>query len=260
MGILYEVRDGMAIITINRPEARNALDPETSQELGQAWLRVRDDPQVGVAIITGAGEKAFCAGGDMRKRVPHLTEEVARTWDTGLLHILKGVDLWKPVIAAINGYCYAGGLEMLAGTDIRIAAEHAKFAVAEVRHGIFPRGGIAVRLPRQVPYCWAMEMLLVGHQGGGITAEQAYHMGLVNRVVPLKDLMPTAIDFAQRILANGPLAVQAIKRTATMTSGVPLQQAYFIDTVHADVVQNSADAREGIRAFNEKRKPQWRAR
>lgn len=258
MGTLFEKRDGIGFITLNRPEAHNSFDEETTVQLERAWVTVRDDPEILVAIITGAGEKAFCTGGDMKKRVPNLPDQVATTWDTGLPKVLKGFDLWKPVIAAVNGYCYAGGMELLCGTDIRIAAEHATFALPEVKHGIFVRGGAAVLLPRQIPYVHAMEILLTGGQGGGVTAQQALHMGLVNRVVPLKDLMPTAIDFAQKIMANGPLAVQAIKRAVMMTSGVPLQQAYFIDTVHADFVQNSEDAREGIRAFNEKRKPQWK--
>ncbi|MEE9285212.1 MAG: enoyl-CoA hydratase-related protein, partial [Dehalococcoidia bacterium] len=166
----------------------------------------------------------------------------------------------KPVIAAVNGYCIAGGMEILCGTDIRIAAEHATFAVAEVRWGLFPGGGTTVRLPRQIPYCMAMELLLVGGSGGRVTAREALNAGLVNKVVPLPDLMPMAMDYAQRLKANGPLSLQAIKRSVLLSQGVPTEIAYYIETQHSRVCFESEDAKEGLKAFSEKRKANFKGR
>lgn len=252
MALIYEKRDKIAIITINRPEALNALDEETMSELGKAWIDVRDDPDVWVAIITGAGDKAFCVGADLKTYIPMITSGDLRqmTSDVAFTAMLRGFDLWKPVIGAINGFCLAGGMELLQALDIRIAAEHATFTVAEVRWGLFPGGGSTVRLPRQIPYCRAMEILLTGDR---ITAQEAYEIGLVNKVVPLSELMPTAMKYAERICENGPLAVRAIKES--VIRGLCLEPAYSIERLLSMMVFMSEDAREGPRAFMEKRKP-----
>lgn len=259
MALIYEKKDHIALITINRPEAMNALDPETMDELGNAWFDVRDDPEVWVAIITGAGDKAFCVGADFKKTIPWITSEAItrQTSEMVIPAMLKGIDLWKPVIAAVNGYCLAGGMEMLQGTDIRIAAEHATFTVAEVRWGFFPGGGSPVRLPRQIPYCKAMEILLIGDR---ISAEEAYQIGLINKVVPLSELMPTAMKYAERICENGPLAVRSVKECVIRTSGLPLDQAYYVERMFSTIVFQSEDSQEGTKAFIEKRKPNYKGR
>ncbi|MCH8191040.1 MAG: enoyl-CoA hydratase/isomerase family protein [Chloroflexi bacterium] len=259
--VLYEKKDGIATVTINRPESLNAMDAEVMEGLTKAWIDVRDDPAVIVAIVTGAGEKSFSSGGNLKTYIPQATEGTYRAkWDTVVPGMLRGFDLYKPVIAAVNGYCIAGGMELLCGTDIRIAAEHATFAVAEVRWGLFPGGGTTVRLPRQIPYCMAMELLLVGGNGGRVTAQEALNAGLVNKVVPLADLMPVAMDYAHRLKANGPLSLQAIKRSVLMTQGVPTELAYHIESQHSRVCFESDDAKEGLKAFAEKRSANFKGR
>ena len=265
--VIYEKKDGIAFVTMNRPEVHNAMDAEMMTGLADAFMDIRDDPNVIVAIITGAGEKAFSSGGNLRTYIPQATEGPKASeerpppkFGNVVPGTLRGFDLFKPVIAAVNGYCIAGGMELLCGTDIRIAAEHATFAVAEVRWGLFPGGGTTVRLPRQIPYALAMELLLVGGSGGRVTAPEALNAGLVNKVVPLKDLMPTAINYAERMKANGPLSLQAIKRSVLMTQGVPTEIAYSIESQHSRVCFESDDAKEGLRAFAEKRPAKFKGR
>jgi len=171
--------------------------------------------------------------------------------------LLRDVEIWKPIIAAVNGYCIAGGLEMLLGMDIRIAAEEAIFAIQEPKWGLFPAGGSTVRLPRQVPYCKAMEILLTGEK---IDAKEAHRMGLVNYVVPPEELMPTAEKFAARIAANGPLAVSAIKRSVVECLSLPLSQGYEREIELAAPVFASEDAKEGPMAFLQKRKPDFKGK
>ena len=259
--VIYEKRDGIATVTMNRPEVLNAMDQELMEGLTAAWTDIRDDPEVIVAIVTGTGDKAFSAGGNLRTYIPKATEGPPPPKLGNVVPgMLRGFDLYKPVIAAVNGYCIAGGMELLCGTDIRIAAEHASFAVAEVRWGLFPGGGTTVRLPRQIPFAIAMELLLVGGSGGRVTAQEALNAGLVNKVVPLDDLMPTAMNYAERIKQNGPLSLQAIKRSVLMTQGVPTDAAYYIETQHSRACFESEDAKEGLRAFAEKRRANFKGR
>lgn len=256
VSIIYEKKDKIALITINRPEAMNALNVEAMEELEEVWLDFRDDDNIWVAIITGAGDKAFCAGADLKELIPEITEgRYELTPD--MPAFLKNIEIFKPIIAAVNGYCLAGGTEMLQGTDIRIAAEHATFSLAEPRWGLFPAAGSTVRLPRQIPYCRAMEMLLTGR---AITAQEALQWGLINQVVPLSELMPTAIRIAEKICENGPLAVRAIKESAVRCREIPRDYAYILETYYARRVYASRDAREGPRAFAEKRKPVFEGR
>ncbi len=259
--VIYEKKDGIAFVTINKPEVHNAMDAEVMEGLRSAWYDMRDDPSVVVGIVTGAGDRAFSAGGNLRTYIPAATEGRHKPrFGTDSHQVLKGIDLYKPVIAAVNGYCIAGGMELLCGTDIRVAAEHATFAVAEVRWGLFPGGGTTVRLPRQIPYAAAMELLLVGGSGGRMTAQEAYNFGLVNKVVPLKDLMPTAIDYAERMKRNGPISLQAIKRSVLLTMGVPMEEAYAIEAQHSRICFQSEDAKEGLKAFAEKRPARFQGR
>ncbi len=186
MPIIYEKKDKIAIITINRPEAMNAIDPETSEELSKAWMDFRDDPSLWVAILTGAGDKAFSAGADLKKMIPFLAtlspfERREREEKCpGFGGITRRLNIWKPIIAAINGFCLAGGLEMALACDIRVAAEHATFGLMEVSRGIIPGAGGTQRLPRMIPVAKAMEMILMAQR---IDAQEALRLGLVNRVV-----------------------------------------------------------------------------
>ena len=257
MKLLYEVKDKVAYITINRPEVMNAMDAEVYAELSKAWIDVRDNPDVWVAIITGAGEKAFTAGADLKSFIPRASEK-ADFWLTQKNMILnRGLEVWKPVIAAVNGYCLAGGVTLLFATDIRIAAEHAVFEISEVKRGILPGNGGTQRALRQIPYAIAMEMLLLGKR---LTAQEALAYGLINKIVPLKELMPTADQCARQLCANGPLALRAIKELAIRSQSLPLEHGLRLEESFQEFLRTTEDAKEGPRAFAEKRKPIYQAR
>src|SRR5215468_7434414 len=197
--LLYEKRDGIAVLTMNRPEVRNALNAEMLCRLADAWQDVNDDPAVRVAILTGAGDDAFCAGADLDRlvrmmqglRPPETDFDRRIIEDYAVIYkgLLRNYEVTKPIIAAVKGFCVAGGTEILQATDIRVAAEDAQFAIAEVKHSLFPMGGSTVRLARQIPFCNAMEILLTGEQ---FAAAEALRMGLVNRVVPAAEVMREA--------------------------------------------------------------------
>ncbi len=260
MAIIYEKKGRIAYITLNRPDAMNALDATTFSELSEAWTDVRDDDNVWVAILSGAGEKAFCAGADLTKAASGAADSLTRnTYWAGTPYRLinNGIELWKPVIAAVNGYCLGGGMTMLLGTDIRIAAEHAQFGVPEPRWGILPGNGGTQRLLRQVPYAVGMELLLVGDR---ISAQEAYRIGLVNRVVPMKDLLPAAEKIAERICENGPLAVRAIKELAVRGLSIPLEHGIRYEVAVSKLLTATEDAKEGPLAFKERRKPKFQMR
>jgi enoyl-CoA hydratase len=258
-------RDGPILtLTLNRPDVRNAMSPEMLVRLGTAWREFRDDGTLRVAILTGAGETDFSAGGDLARTMPLVTgaREPEDGWDRRLLAdlglftdaILRGVALYKPIVVAVNGSALGGGTEIANACDIRVAAEHAVFGTPEAKVGLVPGGGSISRLPRQIPWAKAMEMLLVGEP---VTASEALAMGLVNRVVPLADLMPAARAFAERIAANGPLAVRKIKEGVVRGSGCTLEEALRIEDEVSVAVLASRDAREGPRAFKEKRPPRF---
>jgi len=270
MSVIYEKEGHIAIVTINRPEARNSMDFDTMGQLAQAWLDFRDDPNLRVAIVTGTGDKDFCVGADLKKLIPAVTENIddLATGEKKLLGdeyppnaplvaVLREGDIWKPIIGAVNGICSSGGLEMLQGTDLRIAAEHATFSIAEPKRGLFPGGGTTVRLPRQIPYVWAMEILLTCDF---ISAQQALEIGLVNRVVPKEDLMPTAMKMAEKICENAPLAIQAVKRSVRECMDLNMEDALNRELEFAVEVFMTEDAKEGPRAFKEKRKPNWQGK
>lgn len=263
MSITCEKRERIAILTINRPEAMNALDPETSRALTEAWIEFRDDAEVWVAILTGAGDKSFCAGADLktvgayyRNLTP--TERRARA-DTqpGLGGITRHLNIWKPIIAAINGHCLAGGLELALSCDLRIAAEHATFGLTEVKWGIMPGAGGTQRLPRAIPLCKALEMILTAER---ISAQEARRIGLINQVAPLSDLMPAAIKMAERICENGPLAVRAAKEAVWRGLELPLEDGLRLEWFLAESLRQTEDAQEGPRAFTEKRPPRFQAK
>lgn len=256
MKLIYDVKDRVARITINRPDVMNAMDADVYAELSKAWIDVRDNPDVWVAIITGAGERAFTAGADLKSLIPK-TRQRADFWLTQKNMILnRGLEVWKPVIAAVNGYCLAGGVTLLFATDIRIAAEHAVFEVSEVKRGILPGNGGTQRALRQLPYAIAMEMLLLGRR---LTAPEALAYGLINRVVPMKDLMPTAEQVARQLCENGPLALRAVKELAIRSQSVPLEHGLRLEESFQEFLRTTEDAKEGPRAFAEKRTPVYKA-
>lgn len=248
-------RDGaVAIITINRPERRNAMDAEHYAGLSRAWTEVRDNPAIRAAIITGAGDKAFSAGADLKSftAAPAPLAELMLTQQGQLLN--RGLEIWKPVIAAVNGACLGGGTTLVLATDIRVAARHATFSVAEVKRGLFPANGGTQRLIQQLPHAIAMELLLTGDSIDAVTAER---WGLVNRVVEPDDLMPVALDYARRIAENAPLAVQAAKELALRSRDVDLATGLRLEQLMLRLLQTSADASEGSTAFSEKRPPRY---
>lgn len=269
--ILYEKRGRIAFITINRPERRNALNFAAFGMLANAWLEFRDDPEAWVAIITGAGDQAFCAGGDLKEFIPMVTRNIDDLAASGgtetlgqefpanaaLVAVLREVEIFKPIIAAVNGFCIAAGMEMLQGTDIRIAAEHATFGIGEPRRGLFPGGGSTTKLPRQMPFPWAMEILLTAEP---ISAQKAYHYGIVNEVVAPAQLLPTAIRYAELICKNGPLAVRKVKEAALKGLAMPFKEALEQEMAYAAEVFSTEDAMEGILAFQQKRAPKWKGK
>jgi enoyl-CoA hydratase len=265
--VLYEKSGHIALVTINRPDARNAIDTDVGVGLAETWAQIRDDDDVRVAIVTGAGDKAFCAGADLAKLIPLVQglrepeTDADRKFlaDGGMFDraILRDFDVVKPVIAAVNGFAIAGGMELCHGTDMRIASETAKFGVQEVRWALFPMGGSTVRMPRQLPHARAMELLLTGDF---ISAEEAFALGYVNRVVPQDKVLDEAMTLAGKIARNGPLAVQAIRKSVRACLGQPEAEGLRIETEIASPIFHTEDAKEGPRAFLEKREPEFKGR
>jgi enoyl-CoA hydratase len=265
--LLFEKHDDIAVVTFNRPERRNAITPEMIVRLYDAWVAFREDERLRVAILTGAGQDAFSAGADLARLIPLLTK--ARPpdddWDRRLLAdraifqgaILRRFELYKPIIAAVNGTTLAGATEMMQATDLRFAVPEATFGLSEPKRGLVPGGGSLVRLARQIPYCKAMEILLTGEP---MSAAEALRIGLINEIVPRERLLERAFAAARTIAANGPLAVRKIKETVIRGNGRPLEDAFAIEEESAREVMRSADAREGPRAFMEKRPPHFTGR
>lgn len=255
MSIDLDVRDdGIAVITLNRPEARNALDAEHYQALSDAWTRVRDDDAIRVAIVTGAGDRVFSAGADLKSWIGR-KQPPSELWQTqrGML-LNRGLEIWKPVICAINGHCLAGGMTLMLATDLRVTVDHATFALSEVKRGIIAANGGTQRLLAQLPHAVAMEMLLTGD---AIDAATALRWGLVNRVVPSAQLMDVALEYAGRIAANAPLAVQAAKELALRSREQGLAAGLRFEQFVQKFLQTTEDAVEGRTAFAEKRPPRY---
>jgi enoyl-CoA hydratase len=256
---LVELVDHTLVVTMNRPEKRNALSGDMLAIMSDAWDRVNGDEDVRVAILTGAGG-AFCAGADLSAMTQsHPSESFdGGTFDPShIKSLLKGFRLSKPLIAAVEGPAIAGGTEILQATDIRVAGESARFGVSEVRWGLYPLGGSAVRLPRQIPYTVAADLLLTGRH---IKAPEAKELGLIGHVVPDGTALEKAHEIAESIAANGPLAVQAVLRTIRDSEGRHENDAWKADAEVGAAVFASDDAKEGPRAFLEKRKPQFKGR
>lgn len=246
--------DGIATICINRPDRLNALNAAAYEDLSNAWMRVRDDPAIRVAIITGAGERSFCVGADLKEFVnaPAGLPELWLTQKGQLLN--RGLQVWKPVVAAVNGYCLGGGLTLLFATDIRVAVEEATFGLSEVKRGVLPGNGGTQRVMANLPYPIAMEMILTGEP---LDAATAARWGLVNRVVARKDLMDVARHYATLLARNAPLAVQATKELAIRSRDLDLESGLRLEQVLNRILQFSDDAVEGPRAFAERRTPDF---
>ncbi len=269
MPIHYEKNDEhVVLITIDRPEAKNSLDMYHFRDLAAAWRRFGDDDDAWTAIVTGVGQN-FMSGADLKTYIPQITEmqkkiasgEVTEIdgckLSDGTYAVLRNVKLYKPVIAAVNGPCVAGGMEMLGGVDIRIATKNASFGVMEPKRGLFAGGGTTVRLPRQLAFPAAMEFLLTAEH---FPAERALELGLINEIVEEDELLDRAYAWARRITANAPLAVQATKESVMRGLALSLDEAYAVETEISKRVFQSEDAKEGPKAFAEKRPPVWKGR
>jgi enoyl-CoA hydratase len=247
------------IVTLNRPEARNALSSEMLSIMVAAWDRVDNDPDIRSCILTGAGGY-FCAGMDLKAATNKPPGDSFKdgSYDPSRIDaLLKGRRLTKPLIAAVEGPAIAGGTEILQGTDIRVAGQSAKFGVSEAKWSLYPMGGSAVRLPRQIPYTVAADILLTGRH---ISAAEAKEVGLIGYVVPDGQALAKALQIAETINSNGPLAVQAILKSIRETEGMPENEAFKIDTQLGIQVFLSDDAKEGPKAFAEKRKPHFKGK
>jgi enoyl-CoA hydratase len=264
--LLVEREGHVVTLTMNRPEVKNALNPEMLCRLADAWDLIDGDADVRVAILTGA-DGSFCSGADLDQLVgrsikglppeDEFEERIRADYQIIFKGLLRNYQLKKPLVAAIEGPCIAGGTEILQATDVRVAGEGSTFGISEVRWGLFPLGGSTVRLRRQIPYTKAMEVLLTGDH---FSADDALNMGLIGRVVPKGQALAVAKEIADKIAANGPLAVQSIKRAVQETEGLPEAQALQIEQRIGQPVFMSEDAREGPKAFKEKRAPQFKGR
>jgi enoyl-CoA hydratase/carnithine racemase len=251
--VLFEARDdGIAIITINRPEQRNALSREVREGLREAWLRFEADPTLRIAILTGAGEKSFCAGGDLKEMVETGMTVPARDF---IPIPYDNLELSKPTIAAVNGFAFAGGWLIAQACDLCVASTNAKFAITEVKVG---RGSPwAAPLIHMIPQRIFMEIVLTGKP---ITAQRAYEVGLVNRLAEPEALMDAALELAKEILDGAPLSMKAARETVMLSTEMGRAAALQAARAAHELAYNSEDAQEGPRAFAKKRKPEWKGR
>lgn len=260
-------RDGHIVtLTMNRPEVKNAINMEMLCRLADAWTMIDGDPDVRCAILTGAAGD-FCAGADLDKLVARslaglppeneFEERIRADYTIIFDGLLRNKQLTKPLIAAVEGYCVAGGTEILQGTDIRVAGEGSTFGVTEAKWSLYPQGGSVIRLRRQIPYTKAMEMLLTADM---YPAEEALSVGLIGRVVPKGQALSAAREIAAKVAANGPVAVQKIKEAVIATECLPEHEALAVDFRIGQQVYATEDAREGPRAFKEKRTPQFKGK
>lgn len=260
--VLYEKQDHIVVITINRPEVMNAVDEETAELLMSCWLKFRDDDDAYVAILTGAGDKAFCAGADLKSLVPgartrRMSRHQLRRFvynGPGYMGYTRGTDIFKPIIAAVNGYCFAGGLELACFCDFRIASENAEFGVLNRRWNVGLADGGTQRLPRIIGLGRALELIITGKR---IDAWEAYRIGLVNEVVPQGRLMERVMEIARLICSYPQGSIRTDKQAVLMGLGRPLEDGLRIETALFQTLIGSHDFEEGPRAFAEKRPPRF---
>ncbi|MPZ99154.1 MAG: hypothetical protein GEU80_07420 [Dehalococcoidia bacterium] len=257
-GAEIEVRGYALIVTMNRPEAMNALNGEVRAGILDGLRRAQQDPEIRAVIITGAGDRAFSAGADLKERAAQNDAggtQPGAFWDPGDPQLQRGLEFWKPTIAAVNGFALGGGCELAMACDIRVASDRAVFGQPEVTRGAIPGAGGTQRLPRLIPFGVALELLMTGRH---IDAQEAHRLGLVNHVVPHEQLLDKAISIAEEIAANAPLAVMAAKEAAYRGREQSLLDGLRLEGLENRIVRASEDAREGPRAFAEKRKPNYR--
>lgn len=254
--IKYEKQGRIARVTINRPEVMNALHPPAQQELSAAWDDFADDDECWVAIVTGAGDKAFSAGNDLKYSAQH-GMGATTMGKGGFGGITARFDLFKPVIAAVNGLALGGGFEIALASDIIVAAEHARFGLPEPRVGLAALAGGMQRLPRHIPHKIAMGLMLTGRH---LQAAEGRQLGFVNEVVPGKDLAAAAERWANEILECSPVSVRATKQVALLSQGMPLEDAMKKSYPLVSALFGSGDMMEGVMAFAQKRKPQWKGK
>jgi len=255
MVIDYKKEGKIAIFTLNQPPV-NAANMEFVKELHEAMIDFRDDPELWVGIITGAGERAFCVGADIKDTLPFMKEHRDSPWAFPTA-LWRGLEIWKPLIAAINGLALGGGLEIALACDIRIASEKARLGTPEVTLGLIPGWGGTQRLPRMVPWCKAAEILLTGKP---IDAQEAYRIGLVNEVVPPEEVMPRAREWAEVICQAAPLAVRAAKEAMVRGCSLTLEDGLRLENSLNTYLFGTGDFTEGTTAFVEKRKPDYKAK
>jgi enoyl-CoA hydratase/carnithine racemase len=255
MPVDYEKKDRIGYITLNRREAFNAIDPIMLTELRSVLIDLREDEEVLVGIITGTGQRAFCAGADIKTTIPMMRELRSEWWRQH--DIMRGMELWKPLIAAVNGIAFGGGLELALACDLRIAADNARFGVPEVKLGLVPGWGGTQRLPRAIGSAKAAEMLLFGEP---IDADEAYRIGLINKVVPKDELMTASTEWAQKLCELPPLAVRGAKEAMLAGLSMTLDQGLKLESKIEDFLVNTEDCKESCAAFQEKRKPEIKGR
>ena len=256
----------VALVTIDRPERANCLDPPTLCALADAWRRIAEDPEIRCAVLTGAGDRVFCAGMDMKTTIPAAQrlargERVDDAAFEGLRSVstatLVGFDLDTPLVCAVNGHARAGGFDLMLAAEIRVAVPHATFALEEVALGLYPTGHASVMLPRQIGWVHAHELLLSARP---VDAARALEIGLINRIAAPGRLLDEAFEIADAIAANAPLAVRATRRGVRELLALPLSEAYARQEELGRPLRRTEDAREAQRAFVEKRKPHWKGR
>src|SRR6266576_4622324 len=259
--ILFEVRNQIAFVTFNRPESMNAMNRQMTQDLIEACKQIEEDPDIRIAIFTGAGEKAFSAGMDLKERAETSFSPIERRQQklSATIHTQSRAvaAITKPTIAAIRGYCVGGGLEFALACDLRVAAEDAKLGLTEVRRGIIPGAGGTQRLTRAVGVTKAMEMCLTGETVSGLEAKS---LGLVNNAVPSSDVIKAAEDLANRILKGAPMSVAFIKEAIKKGVELSLDEGFRLESDLSALVGTTEDSKEGPRAFAEKRAPVWKGR
>ena len=259
--ILFEVRNQIAFVTLNRPDSMNAVNRQMARELVEACKQVEDDPGIRVAIFTGAGEKAFSAGMDLKERAETSFSPIERRNQklSQTIHTQSRAfgAMTKPTIAAIRGYCVGGGLEMALACDMRVAAEDAKLGLTEVRRGLIPGAGGTQRLPRAVGVSKALEICLTGDTVSGSDGEK---LGLVNKAVPAAEVMKTAEDLASRILKGAPMSVMFIKEAIRKGVELSLEEGLRLEADLSAMVATTEDSKEGPKAFAEKRAPVWKGK